>query len=189
MNRLQKLLTALLGAIDDDEFEKAAHGPCPPGQHRDEKTGKCRPANAAEMAAAKKSAGELVRLELEVPIRKIDEDRRLVYGVVYEPNIPDAHDDYMTAEEIEKSAHGFLTRYALDAGQLGTDHESTSPRDQISIVESYIAAADFELGDQVVTKGTWVMAAKVHDEALWKEVRAGRFTGWSFEGWGQRVAA
>ena len=35
------------------------------------------------------------------------DEQKLVYGIVYEPDVPDAHGDYMTAEEIEKAAHGF----------------------------------------------------------------------------------
>ena len=174
-----------------EDAARAAGGrsPCPRGQHRDEKTGKCRPATAAEMREAKKEVGELVPFVIEVPIAKFDGDRRLVYGVVYEPNIPDAHSDFMTAADIEKSAHGFLTRYALERGELGTDHRHKEARDGISIVESFLAPVAFELGDQLVTKGTWVMAAKVHDDGLWKAVNDGRFRGWSFEGWGRRIAA
>src|SRR6266566_9517764 len=53
-------------------------------------------------------AGALERITKRVPIVKIDAERRLVYGVVYEPNVPDAHDDMMTADEIEKACHGFM---------------------------------------------------------------------------------
>lgn len=41
-------------------------------------------------------------------IAKADDVQRLVYGIVYEPNVADAHGDFMTPEEIEKAAHGFL---------------------------------------------------------------------------------
>ncbi|MEI6080657.1 MAG: XkdF-like putative serine protease domain-containing protein, partial [bacterium] len=34
-------------------------------------------------------------------------DKQYVLCVVYEPNVRDAHDDWMTAEEIEKSCHEF----------------------------------------------------------------------------------
>jgi hypothetical protein len=128
-------------------------------------------------------------LERKVPIVKTDEERRLVYGVVYEPSVYDAHDDRMSKEEIEKAAHGFMVRYAKALGETGTDHARDVSRDQVTVVESYIAPADLMLGAQLIKAGSWVMVAKVHDERLWKDVKAGRYTGWSFEGWGRRVPA
>lgn len=39
-------------------------------------------------------------------LTKADDEKKLVYGIVYEPDTPDAHGDFMTAAEIEKAAHG-----------------------------------------------------------------------------------
>lgn len=118
-----------------------------------------------------------------------NDEQRLVYGVVYEPGVEDAHGDTMTAEEIEKAAHGFMTHYARLEGDSGTDHLAKVGRHDITIVESFIAPADFMLGAQRVKKGSWVMAAKVWNDRLWKGVKSGKFTGWSFEGWGRRERA
>ena len=46
-----------------------------------------------------------------VPILKREDEKQLVTGVVYEPNIEDAHGDIMTAEEIERAAYNFLEKY------------------------------------------------------------------------------
>jgi len=124
-----------------------------------------------------------------VPIAKIDAEQRLVYGIVYEPDVPDAHNDYMTAGDIEKACHGFMDRYAKALGETGTDHLATVSRDQVVIVENYIAPTALKLGEQAVRKGSWIMVGRVADDALWKDVKAGRYTGWSFEGWGRRIAA
>lgn len=187
-------LGLLLGKDEDlDELvDKAEHGPCPPGQHRDETTGKCRPANAAEMRAARqarKALGEEVEFDHVVPILKIDLERRLVASVVYEPDVADAHGDAMSRDEIEKSCHGFGIRYAQGRGELGTNHQDSTSRAAIVPVESYLAPADFYLGEQLITEGSWVMWSKVLDDELWKEVKAGTYTGYSFQGWGTRVAA
>lgn len=117
------------------------------------------------------------------------DEQRLVYGLVYEPGVEDAHGDTMTAPEIEKAAHGFMTHYARFEGDSGTDHLAKVGREAVTIVESFIAPVDFALGGQVFRKGSWVMAAKVWDDALWKAVKTGKFTGWSFEGWGRRMPA
>ena len=163
-----------------DEIEKALHpGPCPPGQHRDE-TGKCIPEKKDE----KKSVVSWI-----VPIAKVDQERRLIASVVYEPGVADAHDDAMSADEIERSCHGFGIRYSQGRGELGTDHARKAKRLEIVPVETFLAPVDFHLGEQLVTKGSWVMWSKVLDDELWKGIKAGTYTGYSFEGWGRRVPA
>jgi hypothetical protein len=134
-------------------------------------------------------AGARQRVTRRVPIVKIETERRLVYGVVYEPGVYDAHEDAMTAEEIEKACHSFGLKYARLEAEQGVDHAYDVARDQVSVVETYIAPAAFQLGKQTVTKGSWIMVSKVHDEALWADVKAGKLTGYSFEGWGRRVPA
>ncbi len=100
-------------------------------------------------------------------ILKQDASQQIAYGIVYEPLVKDAHDDYMTAEEIEKAAHIFLKDYR----QIDKQHDFTS---QVGdVIESYIAPADFELGGETVTKGTWVMAVKVADEGLVRHPEGG----------------
>ncbi len=130
-----------------------------------------------------------VKLERIVPIAKIDEERQIVSAVVYEPNLADAHEEGMTAKEIEKSAHGFMIRYAQGAGELGTDHRRKESRASVVPIESFIAPVDFQLGAQLVKAGSWVLSAKIFDEELWKGVKTGQYTGWSFEGWGLRRPA
>jgi len=146
-------------------------------------------ADDAEPAAAAAATGALERITRKVPIAKLDEERRLIYGVVYEPGVFDAHDDAMTAVEIEKMAHGFMRKYATLSGDSGLEHEVDVGRDQVVVVESYIAPTAFRLGKQQVQQGSWVMVTKALDEKIWKDVKNGRYTGYSFEGWGRRVPA
>lgn len=143
-------------------------------------------ADAFERTA--RDAGGRIALTKSVPILKIDAEERMVYGIVYEPDVPDAHGDVMSAAEIRKAAHGFMIRYATLEGDTGVEHTAKTGRHQLPIVESFIAPADFTLGTQQIRKGTWVMAGKVLDDQLWKGVKGGRYTGWSFEGFGRRVA-
>ncbi len=133
------------------------------------------------------NAGEKVALSRIVPIVKIDLERRLVASVVYEPEVADAHGDGMSLSEIEKSCHGFGIRYGQGRGEMGTDHAEKASRLAIVPVETFLAPVDFDLGDQHVKKGSWVMWSKVLDDRLWKDVKDGVYTGYSFEGWGTRV--
>jgi len=134
-------------------------------------------------------AADRVAVTKTVLIAKVAAEQQLVYGIVYEPNVADAHQDFMSAAEIEKAAHGFMVRYAHGLGDTGTEHARILRRDQLPIVESYLAPVDFQLGDAKVTKGTWIMVAKAQDAKLWTAIKSGEFTGWSFEGMGRRVPA
>ncbi len=102
-------------------------------------------------------------------IVKADDAQRLVYGIVYEPNVADAHGDYMTPEEIEKAAHGFLK----DAREIDKQHDFQGGVGEV--VESYIAPSDFEMGDEVIKKGSWVLVTKASDET-WEQIQKGEIT-------------
>ncbi|WP_144716538.1 XkdF-like putative serine protease domain-containing protein [Bacillus altitudinis] len=108
-------------------------------------------------------------------IAKADDAQRLVYGIVYEPNVADAHGDYMTPEEIEKAAHGFLK----DAREIDKQHDFQGGVGEV--VESYIAPSDFEMGDELIKKGSWVLVTKASDE-IWEQIQKGEITGYSMAG-------
>lgn len=113
--------------------------------------------------------------EIKVFINKEEAAQQLVYGLVYEPGVEDAHGDFMTAEEIEKAAHGFMK----DARNIDKQHDFSAGVGEV--VESYIAPADFTLGEQEITKGSWIMVTKASDE-IWEEIQKGNITGYSMAG-------
>lgn len=108
-------------------------------------------------------------------IAKADDAQRLVYGIVYEPHVEDAHGDYMTPAEIEKAAHGFLK----DAREIDKQHDFQGGVGEV--VESYIAPSDFEMGDEMIKKGSWVLVTKASDE-IWEQIQKGEITGYSMAG-------
>ncbi|MBU8697548.1 XkdF-like putative serine protease domain-containing protein [Bacillus pumilus] len=108
-------------------------------------------------------------------IAKADDAQRLVYGIVYEPNVADAHGDYMAPAEIEKAAHGFLK----DAREIDKQHDFQGGVGEV--VESYIAPSDFEMGDEFIKKGSWVLVTKASDE-IWEQIQKGEITGYSMAG-------
>ncbi len=128
------------------------------------------------MKVTKKHADGTVEWAIEVTFEKSTEER-LVHGIVYEPDVVDSQGDYASAEEICKACHNFM----IEKGELGVMHkESAGPR--ATIVENYIAPAEFMLGSQRIKKGTWMMAVKVHDDELWGAVKKGEITGFSMGG-------
>lgn len=108
-------------------------------------------------------------------ITKQDDPQKLVYGVVYEPDVPDAHDDYMTAEEIEKAAHGFMEHYR----NIDAQHDFSTEAG--TVVQSYIAPVDMVLETETIAKGSWVLVTKA-TETMWEAIQKGDFTGYSLAG-------
>lgn len=142
-------------------------------------------------------------------ILKRVEPQRYTLGVVYEPDVVDAHGEFMVATEIEKMARGFNRRLlgqaaqvtkilqaleAADAGPvelvldpedvakglLGIQHQDWSD-DHGEIVESYIAPCDMQIAGEAVSKGTWLMGV-VWGPDNWAKVEKGEIAGYSWGG-------
>lgn len=118
----------------------------------------------------------LVTLTCDIAKAEFESDERLVTGIVLQPDIIDAHQDIISAPVIKEAAHDFLARYNL-SNQLGVQHKLF--KQQIDLVESYIAPTELVLGGQEVKKGSWIMTVKVNDDALWGMVKGGALTGFS----------
>lgn len=119
-----------------------------------------------------------------VRISKLRYDKQICYGVVLEPDTEDLQGDIISAEEIEKTAHGYLknARKVKDRHVAKTD---ACP------VESYIAPQDLffrsgPFGDQEVRKGSWVLGVHVSDPELWRKIESGDYEGFSVGGVGVR---
>jgi hypothetical protein len=119
--------------------------------------------------------------EKSIPILKVDEEKRIVTGIVYEPDALDAHGEFMAADEIEKSAHQFLKDYR----NIDKQHDFVAG--QAEVVESWIAKEDGALGEQDIKAGAWLIAVHVPDDDTWGEIKKGELTGFSMGGVGERV--
>jgi hypothetical protein len=103
------------------------------------------------------------------------EEQKLLYGIVYEPDTEDYSGDFMTREEIEKSAHEFLQHYR----NIDTEHDLMAGAG--IVVESYVAPVDFKIGDTVIKAGSWVLGTKASDE-IWDAWKNNEITGYSMFG-------
>jgi hypothetical protein len=121
------------------------------------------------------------RVDLTTPIWKNDA-QHIVYGVVLAPEHRDSQGDIVSAEEIEKAAH----RYLVDSRKSDVQHSEEQAA--VDVIESYVAPQDFVIAGEHVSKGSWVMAHKVHDPAVWKDVQSGKLTGLSIGGSAIRLA-
>lgn len=138
-------------------------------------------ANGRQFAIMKSATAKQPNILKQVPILKTEEEKQLVTGVVYEPDVEDSHGDKMTAEEIEKASHTFMENYQ----HIDKQHDEVAGKG--TVVENWIAKSDMTLGEQEVKAGTWLMTVRVDDTETWEEIKKGEVTGFSMGGFGERV--
>jgi len=123
----------------------------------------------------------LVQKRNIVEFCKINEEKRLVTGVVLEPFKVDAQGDWETLEDIETA----MVKFMENSGKLGFMHKEFDRR--FKLIENYIAPVDIPLGKQHITKGSWIMTVKVYDDEVWTMIKEGKIIGFSIAGKGKRV--
>lgn len=113
-------------------------------------------------------------------IVKTDIENHYVTGIVYSPMTEDSHGDYMEAEEIQKAAYYF----AKNSRKIDIQH-SFEPLDGATVVENWIAKADFEIDGEEIRKGTWLMTVEITDADIWDKIEKGEISGFSMGGVGE----
>ena len=139
---------------------------------------------------------ETAHLTKTVTLKKADDAKRIVYGVVLDPYIVDAHDDYLSPAEIETTSHNFMASSRM----IGLDHNGAT---EAQVVESWIQpypdsdeykkavagephrALRTPFGDDFVHSGSWVLGVKLSPEN-WAKVQAGELNAFSIGGFGTR---
>ena len=109
-----------------------------------------------------------------------DNDTHYVTGIVYEPMTADAHDDFMSAEEIVKAEKYFRE----NCNQIDIQH-SFEKTDDCEVVKSWITGCDCTIGGENVKEGTWMLTVKVDDADLWHKIVNKEITGYSMGGVGK----
>jgi hypothetical protein len=112
------------------------------------------------------------------PIKKLDSARQLVYAEVYVPMVPDSQGDYMTAHEIEQTAHNFMRGQRM----YNVDTEHNLKKNDTVVIESFIARP----GDPDFVPGSWVVGMHVVDPNVWAQIEKGEINALSMYGSGSR---
>lgn len=107
-----------------------------------------------------------------VPVSKaVDEELKQATFLVLAPDEVDLHGDIYSADEIRKGCHNFQ----VHCRKANLFHAAET--DLATIVESYIAPADFYLEDKFIKKGSWLQVWQVEDDELWDLVKKGEING------------
>lgn len=119
------------------------------------------------------------KIKKSVELFKLDDEQRLIYGVVLVPDVEDLQGDICSKEDIQEAAHDYLVNSRLIKAQ----HRAPTDAD---VVECYIAPVDIPIGKGIAPAGSWVMVTKVKSQAMWDAVKKGDVTGYSIGGRGTR---
>ena len=126
--------------------------------------------------------------EFAVSVIAKSKKKQITYSVVYEPDVVDSQGDFADVDEIEKMAHAYLSNHLISiAPAADYEHEKELSLEKAIPVESYIAPVDFTINNQLVKKGSWVLAMHIPDQELWSQVEKGEITGYSLRGKGLRI--
>lgn len=107
-----------------------------------------------------------------VPIfKQAQEELKQATFLVLSPDEVDLHGDIYDATEVRKACHNFNT-YCRKANLLHLfDTEA------FSVVESYIAPVDMQMGETIIKAGSWLSVLQFTDDDIWSEVKSGNYTG------------
>ena len=127
-----------------------------------------------------------------VGVSKSASEKQIVYGVVLDPYQVDLHNDWIPPEEIESTAHDFLSQSRV----VGFEHKGKVDAQVVeSWVEAYPTKEDHRkaiagkphdvsrrsFGNDKVHSGAWIIGVKMSDE-LWGLHKDGKLNAFSIGG-------
>jgi hypothetical protein len=125
----------------------------------------------------------------EVQFKSVDDEQRIVAGIALKPDfkILRVKGDYkynvvFSKETVKQAAHLYLT--SLNNNNATLNHEVVAQ--DISVVESWVvldASNDKSNAYKLNAKeGDWCVVMKVDNDEVWKDVKEGKYLGFSIEG-------
>lgn len=131
-----------------------------------------------------------------IKLSAVNDERRMIYGPAMIPDKEILRVDAGTLEEyyvvfrkptIESVAHQFFQKNLHHNANI--DHKY--PVNGVTVVESWIKEGDADksiaLGMNELPDGTWFIGAKVEDDSVWNDIKAGKVRGFSIEGYFSEV--
>jgi hypothetical protein len=146
-----------------------------------------------ELADALEEVSKAAGDELEYAVVEKSNEKRITVGVVYSPDVIDAHDEYADADTLEEAVYGYMEAGDLDVRKQHTDEKIG----KIVGIMTWPFETEVELKKLGVQKSTktvklppgTVYATAKWNEGAWEDVKAGRITGFSMGGGAVRIRA
>jgi len=129
----------------------------------------------------------------EIELKVIDEERRIVVGFALVPDkriyrkqkVKDEVKEfniYFSKDTVSKTAELFMKK--LNLNKFTTDHSQDV--DGVSVIESWVVEDSKNDKSNIYNLepkgGEWVVMAKIYNDAVWSDVKDGKYKGFSIEG-------
>jgi len=125
----------------------------------------------------------------EVQLKVLDEEKRIVVGFALVPEkriyrrVKDKEFNiYFTKETIAKTQELFMRK--LNLSNFTIDHEKEIQG--VSVIESWVVEDPRNDKSNIYNLnakgGEWVLMSKIYNDEIWKEIKEGKFKGYSIEG-------
>ncbi len=98
---------------------------------------------------------------------------QVVMGELLIPDTPNTYGDIYTRAAIKE----FCYQFAIQGYGIDLQHDNDDVTGRVVVVESFIARP----GDPDFIEGSWVVAMKILDSAIWQKVLDGEINGYSYE--------
>jgi hypothetical protein len=118
--------------------------------------------------------------DISLSVLEKDVEGKEVFGIVLVPDQEDGDGDSYTKEAVREACYEFNKDFMNQSYR----HNHMLTKNQVSIIESYVAPCEMKFGERVVKDGTWLMRSAVNDVALREEVKTGKLKGFSIGGFG-----
>ena len=120
------------------------------------------------------------------PIMKsVDELKREVVFLVYEPNVPDAHGEFASVATIKKACENFNENF-FEKGiavpslfHMRDEEGNIESTDSFEIIKTFTIPVDSIIGETPVLEGSWVAIIKFKNDILWQLFIDGEVSGLS----------
>lgn len=125
----------------------------------------------------------------EVQLKVLDEEKRIVVGFALVPEkriyrrVKDKEFNiYFTKETIAKTQELFMRKLNLSNFTIDHDKEIQG----VSVIESWVVEDPKNDKSNIYNLnakgGEWVLMSKIYNDDIWKEIKEGKFKGYSIEG-------
>lgn len=98
----------------------------------------------------------------------MDEEKKRAIEVIYEPNKPDLHGDWMSEETLRKACENFNHNY-FETKKVKPNLFHLQETDKVSVVKTWINEVECKIGDYIVPEGSWLGEFQYHDDTLWEK--------------------
>ncbi len=128
--------------------------------------------------------------EYKIEFAEVDSDKRILMGAalipnkqIYRKNGKDEFYVFFSEATVKQASELFLK----NGNQSNATLEHKAKFDGATVVESWIIDnPDMDKSKQYgfsLPKGTWMISMKIEDENVWKQVKEGKYKGFSIEGY------